>query len=70
MNFKYKTCFKTNYKGYKIELRKNKSQYVFMYGKKTHKDFDRKAKRVKDKSLLKIIKTATSMYMRGYFNDI
>ena len=57
MKSKYKTYFKKNFKEYNIEMRRSKSEYIFMYCKKTTNDFDRKAKRIKSRSILRLIKT-------------
>ena len=64
MKSKYKTFFKFRYKGYNIEIRKNKSEYIFMSCKKSVIDFDRKAKRIKHRSFLSLIKTVLRMYLR------
>ena len=63
MKNKYKTLFKYRYKGYNVKIKKNNSEYIFMYCKKSIIDFDRKAKRIKHRSFLSLIKTALRMYL-------
>ena len=64
MKSKYKTYFKRSSMGYNIELRISKSEYVFMYCKKTIKDFDRKAKRIRSESLFDIIKISLKLFCK------
>ena len=63
MKNKYKTCFKIGHKGYNYEIRKSKSEYIFMYCRKSVADFERKAKRIKDKSFMGITKTMLKMFL-------
>ena len=59
MKSKYKRYFKTNrHPKYNIEIRYNKKNYVFMYCKKTVKDFDKKAKRIYSYKLFNLLKLA------------
>jgi len=67
MKSKYKTYFKKSFKEYNIEMRRSRSEYVFMYCKKTINDFDKKAKRIKNRSLLRLIKTIGRLYLRNNF---
>ena len=64
MKSRYKTFFKFGYKECNFEIRKNKSEYIFMYCKKSIADFERKAKRIKNKSFIALTKTMLKMFLR------
>ena len=60
MKSKYRRYFRTSrHPKYNIEVRCNKEKYVFMYCKKTVKDFDKKAKRIYSYKLIDLIKRAS-----------
>ena len=60
MKSKYKKYFKWNmHHKYNFEIRYNNEKYVFMYCKKTVKDFDKKAKRIYSHKLIDLIKQAS-----------
>ena len=60
MKSKYRRYFRTSrHPKYNIEVRCNKENYVFMYCKKTVKDFDKKAKRIYSYKLIDLIKRAS-----------
>jgi len=59
MKSKYRRYFKTSrHPKYNIEIRCNKENYVFMYCKKTVKDFDKKAKRIYSYKIFDLLKRA------------
>jgi len=64
MKSRYKTFFKFGYGECNFEIRKSKSEYIFMYCKKSVTDFERKAKRIKNKSLISLAKTMLMMFLR------
>ena len=60
MKSKYRRYFRTSrHPKYNIEVRCNKENYVFMYCKKTVKDFDKKAKRIYSRKFINLIKQAS-----------
>ena len=62
MKSKYRKYFSTNrHSKYNIEIRCNKENYVFMYCKKTVKDFDKKAKRIYRRKFIDLIKPASNV---------
>ena len=57
MKSKYRRYFKTSrHKKYNIEIRVNNTGYIFMYCRKTVKDFDKKAKRIYARTFSSLIK--------------
>ena len=59
MKSKYRRYFKTSrHPKYNVEIRCNKENYVFMYCKKTVKDFDKKAKRIYSYKIFDLLKRA------------
>ena len=59
MKSKYRRYFKTSWHPkYNVEIRCNKVNYVFMYCKKSVKDFDKKAKRIYSYKLVDLLKRA------------
>ena len=63
MKSKYESLFKTQIGNKIVEIRKNQEEYILMYCKPTIKNFNKKAKRIKDSSIETILK-----YCRDLFN--
>tara|TARA_R110002167_G_scaffold85904_6_gene232767 strand:+ start:504 stop:698 length:195 start_codon:yes stop_codon:yes gene_type:complete len=59
MKSKYRRYFKTSlHPKYDIEIKCNKTDYVFMYCNKDVKNFNKKAKRIYSHKLIDLIKQA------------
>ena len=56
MKSKYESIYKTYKDDKVIEIRKNQQEYILMYCKSSIKNFNKKAKRIKDVSIKNIIK--------------
>ena len=66
MKSKYRRYFKTTrHPKYNCEIRINNSDYIFMYCKKTIKDFDKKAQRIYARTLLSLIKRVHIWFRKG-----
>ena len=63
MKSKYERLYKAQIGDKKIQIRKNRKEYILMYCKTTVKDFSRKAKRINDSNVETIIR-----YCRELFN--
>ena len=71
MKSKYRTYFKTKrHPKYNIEIRANKENYIFMYCKKSIKDFDKKAKRIYSYKLFDLLKRAKNAVKIGGKNGL
>ena len=77
MKSKYKSVFKTHIGNKVIEIRKNQQEYILMYCKSSIKNFNKKAKRIKEGSIRNIIKHCSDLFdlnitkeQLGYFRNI
>ena len=62
MKSKYEELFKTQIGDKKIQIRKNHSEYILMYCKTTVKDFNRKAKIIRDSNIETIIECCKELF--------
>ena len=62
MKSKYRELFKAQIGNNKIQIKKNHKEYILMYCKNTVKDFDKKAKRIKDINVESIIKYCKELF--------
>ena len=62
MKSKYKSVFKTHIGNKVIEIRKNQQEYILMYCKSSIKNFNKKAKRIKDNSIETILNNCKTLF--------
>ena len=62
MKSKYLRLFKTEIGNKKIQIRKNRKEYILMYCKTTVKDFNKKAKLIKDANVETIIECCKKLF--------
>ena len=62
MKSKYLRLFKTEIGNKKIQIRKNRKEYILMYCKTTVKDFNKKAKLIKDANVETIIAACKKLF--------
>ena len=62
MKSKYVRLFKTEIGNKKIQIRKNRKEYILMYCKTTVKNFSKKAKLIKDSNIEAIIKCCKDLF--------
>ena len=62
MKSKYIRLFKTEIGNKKIEIRKNLKEYILMYCKTSVKNFNKKAKLIKDGNIEMIIKYCKDLF--------
>ncbi len=62
MKSKYVRLFKTEVGDKKIQIRKNRKEYILMYCKSSVKDFNKKAKLIKDSNVETIISYCKKLF--------
>ena len=62
MKSKYVRLFKTEIGNKKIQIRKNRREYILMYCKTTVKNFNKKAKLIKKSNIEAIIKCCKDLF--------
>tara|TARA_B100002052_G_C15876075_1_gene597047 strand:- start:2279 stop:2524 length:246 start_codon:yes stop_codon:yes gene_type:complete len=62
MKSKYQKLFKKEIGNKKIEIRKNRKEYILMYCKTSVKDFNKKAKLIKDSNVETIISYCKKLF--------
>ena len=62
MKSKYIRLFKTEIGNKRIQIRKNRKEYILMYCKTTVKDFNRKAKIIRDSNIEEIIECCKELF--------
>ena len=62
MKIKYKRLYNAHIGDRKIQIRKNKKEFILMYCKETVKDFNKKAKLIKDSNVDIIIKCCKDLF--------
>ena len=62
MKNKYERLYETQIGNKKIEIRKNLKEYILMYSKTTVKDFNKKAKLIKDANVETIIAACKKLF--------
>ena len=62
MKNKYERLYETQIGNKKIEIRKNLKEYILMYSKTTVKDFNKKAKLIKDANVETIIECCKKLF--------
>lgn len=69
MKSKYLRLFKTEIGNKKIQIRKNRKEYILMYCKTTVKDFNKKAKLIKDANVETIIAACKKLFNLSLTKD-
>ena len=62
MKSKYERLYETQIGNKKIQIRKNSKEYILMYCKTTVKDFNRKAKIIRDSNIEEIIDCCKELF--------
>ena len=62
MKNKYERLYKAQIGDKKIQIRKNHKEYILMYCKTTVKDFNKKAKLIKDSNIETIIECCKELF--------
>ena len=62
MKSKYERLYETQIGNKKIQIRKNSKEYILMYCKTTVKDFNRKAKIIRDSNIEEIIECCKELF--------
>ena len=62
MKSKYERLYETQIGNKKIQIRKNSKEYILMYCKTTVKDFNKKAKLIKDSNIETIIECCKELF--------
>ena len=62
MKNKYERLYKAEIGNNKIQIRKNRKEYILMYCKTTVKDFNKKAKLIKDSNIETIIECCKELF--------
>ncbi len=70
MKSKYTILFQEQFNDTVIQIRKNNKEYILMYCKNSVKDFDRKAKRIRDIDINTIIKRCHILFDINITKDI